>query len=69
MLGIKMFDNTEKLLRQIERMVECAYFSGFDFDEERHHTPKFAAQVLVNELRNAIIDEKVSARQMVATTE
>jgi hypothetical protein len=62
MLGIKMMNATEKKLKQLERMVECAYFSGFDFDEERHHTPKFAAQVLVNELRDLIIQEMILAR-------
>jgi hypothetical protein len=57
-----MFDETEKKLKQLERMVECAYLNGFHFDES--HTPRFAAQVLINDLRNAIINEMVSARLM-----
>lgn len=57
-----MFDETEKKLKQLERMVECAYLNGFHFDES--HTPRFAAQVLINDLRDAIINEMVSARLM-----
>jgi hypothetical protein len=57
-----MFDETEKKLKQLERMVECAYLNGFHYNES--HTPKFAAQVLINDMRNAIIDEMISARQM-----
>jgi hypothetical protein len=57
-----MFDETEKKLKQLERMVECAYLNGFHYNES--HTPKFAAQVLINDLRNAIINEMVSARLM-----
>jgi hypothetical protein len=57
-----MFDETEKKLKQLERMVECAYLNGFHYDES--HTPKFAAQVLINDLRDAIINEMVSARLM-----
>ena len=57
-----MFDETEKKLKQLERMVECAYLNGFHYNES--HTPKFAAQVLINDLRNAIIIEMVSARLM-----
>jgi hypothetical protein len=57
-----IFDDTEKKLKQLERMVECAYLNGFHFDEA--HTPKFAAQVLINDLRNAIINEMLSARLM-----
>ena len=58
-----MFDETEKKLQLIERMVEAAYFAGFDYDEDKG-PPRFAAKVLVNELRNAIINEMVSARLM-----
>ena len=57
-----MFDETEKKLKQLERMVECAYLNGFHYNES--HTPKFAAQALINDLRNAIIIEMVSARLM-----
>jgi len=57
-----MFDETEKKLKQLERMVECAYLNGFHYNES--HTPRFAAQVLINDLRDAIINEMVSARQM-----
>jgi hypothetical protein len=57
-----MFDETEKKLKQLERMVECAYLNGFHYNES--HTPRFAAQVLINDLRNAIINEMVSARLM-----
>ena len=57
-----MFDETEKKLKQLERMVECAYLNGFHYNES--HTPRFAAQVLINDLRDAIINEMVSARLM-----
>jgi hypothetical protein len=57
-----MLDETEKKLKQLERMVECAYLNGFHFDES--HTPRFAAQVLINDLRSAIINEMLSARLM-----
>jgi hypothetical protein len=57
-----MFDETEKKLKQLERMVECAYLNGFHYNES--YTPRFAAQALINDLRNAIINEMVSARQM-----
>jgi len=53
-----MMPSTEKKLQQIERMVECAYMNGFDFKE----TPRFDAQVLINELRDAIIQEMILAR-------
>ena len=55
-----MLPSTEKKLQQIERMVEAAYFAGFDYDEEKG--PRFAAKVLVNELRDAIIQEMILAR-------
>jgi hypothetical protein len=55
-----MMHSTEKKLQQIQRMVECAYLNGFDFDENKG--PKFAAQVLVNELREAIIQEMILSR-------
>lgn len=53
-----MMQSTEKKLQQIERMVECAYLNGFDFKEN----PRFDAKVLVNELRDAIIQEMILAR-------
>ena len=57
-----IFDKTEKKLKQLERMVECAYLNGFHYNES--HTPRFAAQVLINEMRSAIINEMLSARLM-----
>lgn len=55
-----MLHSTEKKLQQIERMVECAYLNGFDYDEDKG--PRFAAKVFVNELRTAIINEMILAR-------
>jgi len=53
-----MMHSTEKKLQQLQRMVECAYLNGFDFKE----SPRFDAQVLINELREAIIQEMILAR-------
>ena len=53
-------NSTEKKLQQIQKMVECAYLNGFDYDEDKG--PRFAAQCLVNELREAIIQEMILAR-------
>ena len=55
-----MMHSTEKKLQQLQRMVECAYLNGFDFDEDKG--PRFAAQVLINEMREAIINEMILAR-------
>lgn len=55
-----MLPSTEKKLQQIERMVEAAYEIGFAYDEDKG--PRFAARVLVNELRDAIIQEMILAR-------
>ena len=55
-----MMHSTEKKLQQIERMVEAAYLAGFDYDEDKG--PRFAAKILVNELREAIIQEMILAR-------
>jgi hypothetical protein len=30
-----MFDETEKKLKQLERMVECAYLNGFHYNLSR----------------------------------
>lgn len=54
----KMMNSTEKQLQQLQRMVECAYLNGFDFKE----SPRFDAQVLINELRTSIINEMILAR-------
>jgi hypothetical protein len=53
-----MMNSTEKKLQQLQRMVECAYLNGFDFKE----SPKFDAQILINDLREAIIQEMILAR-------
>lgn len=53
-----MMSETEKKLKQIQRMVECAYLNGFDFRE----SPRFDAEVLINELRGLIIQETILAR-------
>jgi hypothetical protein len=55
-----MMHSTEKKLQQLQKMVECAYLNGFDFDEVKG--PRFAAQVLINDLREAIINEMILAR-------
>ena len=55
-----MLFTTEQKLKQLERMVECAYLNGFDFDENKG--PRFAAKVLINELRESIINEMILAR-------
>jgi hypothetical protein len=55
-----MMNSTEKKLQQLQRMVECAYLNGFDYDESKG--PRFAAQVLINEMREAIIQEMILAR-------
>ena len=55
-----MMHSTEKKLQQLQRMVECAYLNGFDYDEDKG--PRFAAQVLINELRTSIINEMILAR-------
>ena len=59
-LGNQMLFTTEQQLKQLERMVECAYLNGFDFDESKG--PRFAAKVLINELRESIINEMILAR-------
>jgi hypothetical protein len=55
-----MLFSTEQQLKQLERMVECAYLNGFAFDENKG--PRFAAKVLINELRESIINEMILAR-------
>jgi hypothetical protein len=56
----EMLFSTEQQLKQLERMVECAYLNGFAFDEDKG--PRFAAKVLINELRESIINEMILAR-------
>jgi len=53
-----MMNETEKKLKQLQLMVECAYLNGFDFKE----TPRFDAEVLINEMRSLIIQEMILAR-------
>ena len=55
-----MLFTTEQQLKQLERMVECAYLNGFDFDEQQG--PKKCAQILVNALRESIHNEMILAR-------
>jgi hypothetical protein len=57
---LEMLFTTEQQLKQLERMVECAYLNGFAFDENKG--PRFAAKVLINELRESIINEMILAR-------
>ncbi len=55
-----MLQSTEKQLKQIQRMVECAYLNGFHFDETKG--PKACAIELVHQLRESIVQEIVLAR-------
>jgi hypothetical protein len=55
-----MMHSTEKKLQQLQRMAECAYLNGFHYDEGKG--PRFAAQVLIDEMREAIIQEMILAR-------
>jgi len=57
-----MMHSTEKKLQQLQRMAECAYLNGFDFKE----SPRFDAQVLINEMREAIIQEMILATARLA---
>ena len=56
----KMMNDTEQKLKQLERMVECAYMNGFAFDEQQ--SPRKCAQILINSLREAIEHECILAR-------
>jgi len=55
-----MMNDTEQKLKQLERMVECAYMNGFAFDEQQ--SPRKCAQILINSLREAIEHECILAR-------
>lgn len=55
-----MMNDTEKKLQQLERMVECAYLNGFDFDEQKG--PRFSAINFINALRESIQNECILAR-------
>lgn len=57
---MKLLSTTNKQLATLERMVECAYLNGFDFDESKG--PKKCAWELIQELRESIEHEMILAR-------
>jgi hypothetical protein len=57
---MKLLLSTRKQLDTVERMVECAYLNGFDFDENLG--PRLSARAFVERLRHAIEQEMILAR-------
>ena len=57
---MKLLLTTRKQLETIERMVECAYLNGFDFDENLG--PRLSARAFVERLRDSIEKEMILAR-------
>ena len=57
---MKLLSTTNKQLANLERMAECAYLNGFDFDESK--SPRLCARELIQDLRESIEHEMILAR-------